>query len=135
MKTKLSKEFLLEEQKEYLKKQIIRGIILSALLLITSVFTLITLLIFGLSCAMETELTPFNTFFDPLLFGVFSVILLFKLADELYEIFVSCFFIRQIKKNNYTIRTIHTTHTVGEWYEISCNEKLLAIYSGASYEL
>ncbi len=83
MKTKLSKEFLLEEQKEYLKKQIIRGIILSALLLITSVFTLITLLIFGLSGAMETELTPFNTFFirfTPLLLGVFSVILLFKLA-------------------------------------------------------
>lgn len=124
MKIKLSSEFLYNQQKNVLSKQI-RSMILLALLLIVSASVFITLLYFGLK---RTELNTFDAIFIIAL-GILSGIFLCKLVEELYEIFVSCFFIRQFKKNNYTI------HTIGQWYEVCCGEKWFGFYRMKDYEL
>ncbi len=134
MKTKLSKEFLYKKQKDDLNRQV-RLMILWALLLITWVSMIITLLYFGLSDDTVAELNSFDAFyicFAPLFIialGIFTVISLCGLIGELYEIFGICFLIRQIKNNNYTI------HTIGQWYEVCCDEKWLGIYQMTEYEL
>ncbi len=134
MKTKLSSEFLYNQQKNVLNKQI-RRMILWAFLSFISVSMLISLLRFDLSGDKGMESNLFDAVyvcFDKLVIiadGIFSVIFFCGLIIELYEIFVSCFFIRQFKKNNYAI------HTIGQWYEVCCGEKWFGYYRMKEYEL